>query len=336
MSVLTYNVKHNTDISSELDKALRIAKFGLIHKCSSSKQVSHFGLKSALSNAVLRKYTHCKTIKEVKNIVIPINNQSFRYDGSEVYIVPLKMHIPFVKDNITNIKYIELDKEYAHIACEVSDKPTIHTTTFLGIDRNTTGHIAVCSNPDTHKVLKLGKECQHIHKKYSSLRRTAQKDGAKKNHHKYRKVKKLKHRESNIVKSLNHQISRKIVDIAVKDNATIVLEDLKSIRNTPKSNRRFRYSLNSWSFYQLQTQIGYKAKLQGIPVMYVSPAYTSQLCSKCGSLGNRNGKVFKCPVCGHADHADVNAGFNIALRGRLMSDSDGIKGTTDSPNGAMV
>lgn len=336
MPMLTYNIKHNADLSSELDKAEKVAKFGVKHNCNSSKQVSHFGLKSILSNAVLHKYVRCKTLKKVSNIVLPINNQAFRYDGSEIYIPSLKLHIPFVKEGIIKVKSIELDEEYAHICCEVPDKPIRPTTTFLGIDRNTTGHVAVCSNPDTHKVAKLGKSCEYIHKKYCSLRRKAQKVGAKKKHHKYRKAKKLKHRESNIIKSLNHQISRKIVDIAVKDNATIVLEDLKSIRQTSKTSGSFRYSLNSWSFYQLQKFIEYKAKLLGVPVAYVDPAYTSQRCSRCGEIGIRNGKTFKCPHCGHADHADANASFNIALRGRSIIDRDMIEGSTDTPNGAMV
>ena len=69
MSMLTYNIKHNADLSSELDKAEKVAKFGVEHNCNSSKQVSHFGLKSILSNAVLRKYVRCKTLKKVSNVV---------------------------------------------------------------------------------------------------------------------------------------------------------------------------------------------------------------------------------------------------------------------------
>jgi len=53
-----------------------------------------------------------------------------------------------------------------------------------------------------------------------------------------------------------------------------------------------------------------KQKSVGAEVANVAPAHTSQTCSKCGSLGNRDGKKFQC-VCRHADHADVNASFNI-------------------------
>ena len=65
-----------------------------------------------------------------------------------------------------------------------------------------------------------------------------------------------------------------------------------------------------------------------------------QNCSRCGHLGNRDGKSFKCPSCGHVDHADSNASFNIAKRqvkdGQLYVDRDAYKGSTDTPQTAMM
>jgi putative transposase len=107
------------------------------------------------------------------------------------------------------------------------------------VDLNTTGHIAVVSNPDTGKVWKLGKAAEHIHKKYRDIRRGLQKQG------KYKKVKQIKNRESSIVRNLNHHISKKIVEIATKTESCIKLERLSNIRQNKKHGKSFQYSLNS-------------------------------------------------------------------------------------------
>ena len=137
---------------------------------------------------------------------------------------------------------------------------------------------------------------------------------------KYKKLKAVKKRESNIVKDLNHKISRKIVNEAKQTNCAIKLEHLKGIRNNRKQKESFHYTLNSWSYYQLQTFVEYKAKLLGIPVLYIEPAYTSQTCHKCGQIGKRNGKSFKCPQCGYTAHADVNAAWNIANSEQFLTE----------------
>jgi len=130
---------------------------------------------------------------------------------------------------------------------------------------------------------------------------------------KYKKIKQIKNRESRIIRNLNHHISKKIADIAVKTKSGIRLERLTNIRNNKKNKykRNLQNTLHSWSSYQLQTQIGYKTRLLGISGEYIDPHYTSQICSKCRNIGQSEGKNFKCLDCGHVDHADVNASFNI-------------------------
>ena len=335
--ILTYKIKHGRDCSHELLLAKKIAKFALKTGSRSSKDVKHIGLKSMIANQILKKYSHDKKLKRVKNVVLTIPNQGIHVDkdNRQIRIPCLKLELAYrFRNDFKKINQIEINQEYAFISITVEETSKRDVDGYIGVDRNTTGHIAVVANPENGKVLKFGKKAEHIHKKYKNIRRMLQRKG------KYGFVKKIKHRESNIVRDLNHKISRKIVDTADKNNVGIKLEDIKQIRNNVKSRRGFRYSLNSWSYYQLEQMIKYKAKLLGIPVTYVEPAYTSQNCSRCGHLGNRNGKKFKCPSCGHVDHADSNASFNIAKRqvkdGRLCVDRDAYKGSTDTPQEVLV
>jgi transposase len=60
--------------------------------------------------------------------------------------------------------------------------------------------------------------------------------------------------------------------------------------------------------------VAYKAKLAGIPVKTVDPAYSSQLCPKCGSIGKQNRPIrdlFYCSSCGLSGPADLIAARNI-------------------------
>jgi len=50
----------------------------------------------------------------------------------------------------------------------------------------------------------------------------------------------------------------------------------------------------------------------GVQIEQVSPTYTSQRCSQCGSVrkSNRKGKVYSCSNCGLELDADYNASLN--------------------------
>lgn len=130
----------------------------------------------------------------------------------------------------------------------------------------------------------------------------------------------LKGRETRYQKSVNHWISRQIVNKAVAQNAAIALEDLTHIREgTNKKLRKAQRGLhNSWAFYQLRTFIEYKAKRKGVRVVLVDPAYTSKTCHVCGERGQRTGKKFVCPKCTTEQDADQNAACNIAHLGAVL------------------
>lgn len=128
------------------------------------------------------------------------------------------------------------------------------------------------------------------------------------------KLEKMKAKERNFCKTYNHYVSRNVVDFAEKNNAKYInLEKLENI-DTDK------FILRNWSYYELQKQIEYKAKMKGIKVRYINPTYTSQKCSRCGYIDSQNrpkeekGQAyFKCIKCGYSVNADFNASVNIAL-----------------------
>ena len=314
--ILTCKIKHNQNFDVELAKAKQVALVAKKTKTRSSKDVKQIGLPSAISNQILRKYSSNKKLKRINSVKLTIPSQGIKLDGNKIKVSCVKLILDFPKQS-TKMHQIELDSKYAYVSYAVEENKEITCQSWIGVDLNTTGHCVVASNPMTKKVWKLGKIANHIHKKYKNLRRKLQKRKRRK------AVKKIKNKESRIIRDLNHKISKKIVSKALENNSGIVLEELKGIRKTAKTSKKFRYALNSWSFYQLKMFIRYKAKLLGIPVAEIDPKYTSQQCSRCGLLGERKGKNFKCS-CGHVENADVNASFVISLRhqGILQSPVD--------------
>ncbi len=315
--ILTYKLRHGRDFTDELQKAFAVAEFAVITRSRTSKDVAPIGLKSVIANQVLKKYGRQKNLKKIRHVNLIVPNQGIKVDrdARSIWVPCLKLRLPYpFPDRFTKINQIEVNKEFAFVSCTIPDASVDPPTCFIGVDRNTTGHIAVAANPDTGKVIKLGKAALHIHKKYAAIRTRLQKQG------KYRVVKRIKNHENRIVKNPNHHVSTCLVSGAKGLHAALVFEDLSGIRQTKKQYRSFNYALHSRSFYQLQQFVAYKAKLLGVPVLYVDPAYTSQDCSRCGARGNRLRKGFTCPVCGHVDHADANAAFNIALRQKSRVD----------------
>jgi len=322
MGILTFKLRHERDFGNELNQAIIVAEYGRVHhiRLPYAKDVNEVRgcLNAVIAGQIMKKYGSQKKIKAVHsvNLIVPGQVIKFFEETNSIWIPCLKLHLEnTIPYEFIKINQAEIDNKYVYIAVTIKDKSEMIPKHFIGVDRNTTGHIVVAANPDTGKIVKIGKKAIHVHKKYSAIRKRLQKEG------KFRELKNIKNREGRIIRDLNHKVSRKLVNMAKEQNAALVFEDLKGIHTTSKrQSKSFKYALHSWSFYQLQTFVEYKANLLGVPVFYVDPAYTSQDCSICGVRGQRNGKEFKCPACGHVDHADVNAAFNIALKVKDMID----------------
>lgn len=131
-----------------------------------------------------------------------------------------------------------------------------------------------------------------------------------------------RNRRSRRVQQFLHKISKDIVQKAIESRSMIVLEDIKGIRKLYRKGngqgKRFRRRLNSWSFYELQRQVQYKAAWEGIPVQFVDPKRTSQFCPICGNRTQEDrlhSRKLWCTNCTRSMDRDVVAALNISYKG---------------------
>ena len=158
------------------------------------------------------------------------------------------------------------------------------------------------------------------------------------NHHlnyrhkvKYQRLRREWKRVWRKIKNLHLELARQLatrVIAACQQHAVEVLrlEDLSWAKHSDKNE--VGYFLATWQvhwfFAKVQALLAPMAERNGIQVEWVKAKNTSQRCSRCGNLGTRMGKKFKCPQCGLELDSDLNAARNIqvaplslaAIRGR--------------------
>ena len=202
------------------------------------------------------------------------------------------------------------EKFYLYQTIDIPDEEEEAAEDFLGVDMGITDIVSLSDGTNVSS-----KEVKDIRNRYNKVRASVQSKGTR-NCHKL--LKRLKGRERRFATIVNHRISKQIVAKAKKEHKGIAIEDLKNIRwgmNSKKRNKTFRRRSNSWSFYQLSSFLEYKCKMNGVKIIAIPPAYTSQTCHECGHIGIRHGKHFRCVHCGNVADADVNAALNIATWG---------------------
>ena len=215
-------------------------------------------------------------------------------------------------------------KYYLHIPVtyEFEESNISDICNVVGIDRGI--NFVVATYDSKHKSgFVSGKAIKQKRANYSRLRKELQMRHTPSSR---RRLKAIGQRENRWMQDINHQVSKALATGNPK-HTLFVLEDLTGIRNAAERVKtKDRYVSVSWSFYDLEQKLIYKAKQNQSSVIKVDPRYTSQCCPACGHTekSNRNKKIhlFTCKNCGYTSNDDRIGAMNLYRMGiNYLADS---------------
>lgn len=204
---------------------------------------------------------------------------------------------------------------YVPITREISVTPLGEIANVVGVDRGIR-FLATTYDSNGESTFYSGSAVKEKRSHYSVLRKQLQQVGTSSSR---RRLKAIGHRENRWMQDVNHCISKALVE-SNPEGTLFVLEDLSNVRKaTERVRKGDRYVLVSWSFFDLEQKLAYKALKNHQRVIFVDPAYTSQTCPKCGhvSKSNRDKKnhVFCCESCGYRSNDDRIGAMNLYRMG---------------------
>ena len=208
-------------------------------------------------------------------------------------------------------------KYYLHIPVtyEVEESNISDICNVVGIDRGI--NFVVATYDSKHKSgFVSGKAIKQKRANYSRLRKELQMRHTPSSR---RRLKAIGQRENRWMQDVNHCISKALVE-SNPAGTLFVLEDLTGIRSaTEKILVKNRYVSVSWSYYDLEQKLTYKALKNHQLVEKVNPAYTSQTCPKCGhtekASRDKHKHVFCCKNCGYKSNDDRIGAMNLYRMG---------------------
>lgn len=302
---LHYQLYHKLRVNSEFHSKY---VYGAL-ECAASKLKMY--------KKTLKKKPHAKKPYVSKNHLI-IDNQSYKIEHNTIRI-PIEstkyIFIRLVSYVCRKIKDTKLGNvtitDDKIIISYSKDIPEQKPDSFIGIDRNL-DNVTTCDTHGNCIVRNLSK-AQKIITSYDTVKNRFRRNDTRMRKKIFQKYGKL---QKNRVHNILHCTSKNIVS----QNSGIIMENLKGIRKLYRKGNgqgnRYRRKMNSWSFYELQRQIEYKARWLGLPIEYVNASGTSAKCAVCGSrlIPEEHRKMF-CAICKRSVDRDVNAARNILFRG---------------------
>jgi len=130
-----------------------------------------------------------------------------------------------------------------------------------------------------------------------------------------RKSRALKQKRSGQRSPLLNSFTKSLVrDAEARGVTTIIVGDLKDIREGKDWGTRGNQQLHKWPFDRIVKMLTYKARLKGIRVVEEKEHYTRQTCCVCHTrdkAGRVHRGLYVCTQCGAVIHAEVNGAIII-------------------------
>ena len=212
------------------------------------------------------------------------------------------------------------NKFYLHIPVtyDIEELPLSEVTNVVGVDRGIR-FVAVTYDSEGKTVFYSGNKIKQKRAHYKKIRQQLQKKGTASSR---RRLKAIGHKENRWMNDVNHCISKALCE-SNPEGTLFVLEDLTGVRAATERVRTVdRYVTVSWSYYDLEQKLQYKALRNHQRIMKVSPAYTSQKCPICEHTAKSNrdkrNHHFRCQKCGYRSNDDRIAAMNLQRMGSLV------------------
>ena len=233
-------------------------------------------------------------------IQITFTNYAIRKDGRKIklsiskemqekfkvkslnFLMPKKLEKLINLESIKMIKTGNIKDERCkmYIIYEKEEKRIEVGSNIMAIDLGM-DNLASCTNMNNSNSLiiageRIKSKIGYINKEISRLQGIQMKMTGSKEYKNTKKINKLYEQMGNYSNTYMHKASRMIIDYA-KENAcsTIVIGDIKNIKQNMKNNKRFV----EMPLQNLVQKIEYKAKLEGIEVEKIGEEYTSGVSS---------------------------------------------------------
>lgn len=228
---------------------------------------------------------------------------------------------PITLDNISDKpKYVEMYFKRGHyyfaLVYKVDVPPKQETGITVSVDM---GEIHPIVNFNGQQVIIYNGRFIRSIKRYREKFKaqiTSAMDTCKKRSRKWYKLRRVKQKTLDKLdaqlKDAEHKITSRFISDCQRAKAdTIVIGNLKGIRENINYSKKSNQKMHQWAFSRISENIKYKAELVGIKVVSESEAYTSQTCPKCGHRKKPTNRNYHCPKCDFKYHRDGVGAINI-------------------------